>query len=167
MNPAPAVRLPGGIYESISCLIMNESETELLWTSRSDYDTILKHASSGKDPTFEEAGHMADYWFALGVQDLLIITLGANGVFYFARHANKHETRTKGHIQGIKAKVVDTTAAGDTFVGALATQIARNGGKTPDDPRSFIEFANRAAARTVEKSGAMAAIPWLDEVLEQ
>lgn len=61
-------------------------------------------------------------------------------------------------------KVVDTTAAGDTFVGGLAVRIAQNGGKTPESPEEMIQFANAAAARTVEKAGAMAAIPWLDEV---
>lgn len=68
------------------------------------------------------------------------------------------------HVHGQKAKVVDTTAAGDTFVGGLAVKVARNGGKFSPDPSKDLKFANAAAARAVEKQGAMAAIPYLDEV---
>jgi ribokinase len=71
---------------------------------------------------------------------------------------------TSQHVPGQKAHVVDTTAAGDTFVGALAVKIAQNGGKLSSDPSSDLVFANAAAARAVEKHGAMAAIPYLDEV---
>lgn len=147
------------MYETTSCLIMNESETELLWDS-------MQGQPPAKDLTLASAQVIATHFFSVGVQDLVIITLGGKGVFYFARGSEDHETRAQGHIPSQKVQVVDTTAAGDTFVGALATQIARNGGKTPDDPRSIIEFANRAAAKTVGKAGAMAAIPWLDEVPE-
>lgn len=56
-------------------------------------------------------------------------------------------------------KVVDTTAAGDTFVGAYAVAAVRKGrnqGVGQEDVRS----ACKAAARTVEKQGAQAVIPW-------
>ena len=49
-------------------------------------------------------------------------------------------------------------------MGGLATKIAANGGKTPEDPAPLIEFANGAAAKTVERKGAMSAIPRLDEL---
>lgn len=87
-----------------------------------------------------------------------MITNTLQGVYYSAR------SRGSGHVAGRKAKVVDTTAAGDTFVGGLAVEIAKNGGKTPSSPESIIQFANSAAARTVEKAGAMAAIPWFNEL---
>lgn len=80
------------------------------------------------------------------------------GVYHSAK------SRSSGHTPGRKAKVVDTTAAGDTFVGGLAVEIAKNGGKTPQSPESMIQFANSAAARAVEKPGAMAAIPWVNEL---
>lgn len=60
--------------------------------------------------------------------------------------------------------MVDTTAAGDTFVGAVAVELAKLGGISPESLSFTIEFANIAAAKTVEKAGAMAAIPWLNEV---
>jgi len=97
-----------------------------------------------------------------GIKDLVIVTLGGNGVTY--RTSRQTRDSAEIHVPGLKVKVVDTTAAGDTFVGALAVQIARNGGRTPDDPASIFGFANAAAAKTVEKAGAMAAIPYLNEV---
>ena len=138
LNPAPAVPLPDEIYLHIDCLVMNESEQQIL--------------SAGKQVS------MLSY-LDRGIKDLVIVTLGGNGVSYLTSRQ-----RTEIHVAGRKVRVVDTTAAGDTFVGALAVQIARNGGKTPDDPASIFDFANAAAAKTVEKSGAMAAIPYLDEV---
>lgn len=49
-------------------------------------------------------------------------------------------------------------------MGGLAVKVAGNGGKFSADPTTDVVFANAAAARAVEKHGAMAAIPWLDEV---
>ena len=63
--------------------------------------------------------------------------------------------------------VVDTTAAGDTFVGAYAVAVARSKSQTSQavfDIDAAVTFANKAAARTVERKGAQSAIPWLDEV---
>lgn len=65
--------------------------------------------------------------------------------------------------------MVDTTAAGDTFVGAYAVAIARSKFQSATgafDIDSAIAFANRAAALTVQRKGAQSAIPWVDEVPE-
>lgn len=59
----------------------------------------------------------------------------------------------------IKREVVDTTAAGDTFCGALATELAA--GRTMEEA---LHFANRAASLTVTRKGAQQAIPWREEV---
>jgi ribokinase len=61
------------------------------------------------------------------------------------------------------SNVVDTTAAGDTFVGAYAVRMVRREKQKPVD-KAAIKFACNAAARTVEKAGAQSAIPWSDEV---
>ena len=62
---------------------------------------------------------------------------------------------------------MDTTAAGDTFVGGYAVAVARSKAtskKGAFDIDAAIDFANRAASKTVQKRGAQSAIPWLDEV---
>ncbi|KAG9605422.1 Ribokinase-like protein, partial [Aureobasidium melanogenum] len=129
----------------IDCLIMNESEADILREAKEEL----------KD---EDLPEICEAFFKRGVPDMVVITLGAKGVYHSAK------SRGSGHTPGRKAKVVDTTAAGDTFVGGLAVEIAKNGGKTPEAPQKMIEFANSAAARTVEKPGAMAAIPWFNEL---
>ncbi|KAH0278600.1 Ribokinase-like protein, partial [Aureobasidium melanogenum] len=145
MNPAPAQKLPEDLYQYIDCLIMNESEADILREAKEEL----------KD---EDLPEICEAFFKRGVPDMVVITIGAKGVY----HSTK--SRGSGHTPGRKAKVVDTTAAGDTFVGGLAVEIAKNGGKTPEAPQKIIEFANSAAARTVEKPGAMAAILWFNEL---
>ena len=58
-----------------------------------------------------------------------------------------------------KVKVVDTTAAGDSFSGALA--VALSNGKGIDDA---IDFANIVGTITVTRKGAQSSLPTLDEV---
>ncbi|TKX26812.1 ribokinase [Elsinoe australis] len=141
-NPAPAITLPEEIYPSIDCIIVNETEAEIM--------------CRGQDKPWNE------FFFSRGVRDMAIRTLGGKGVEYVSRSGS-----SAGKIFTVpaeKVKVVDTTAAGDTFVGGLATKIAEAGGKGLSDPREVIAFANRAAAKTVERSGAMDAIPKLSEL---
>ncbi|KAK4983234.1 putative ribokinase [Elasticomyces elasticus] len=148
LNPAPAQVLPDDAYENIDCLVVNETEAATL--------SQLSGAEA------RDIDRVATGLLDRGVRHLVVVTLGAKGVYYISRSNGPAEARGT-FISACKAKVVDTTAAGDTFVGASAVFIARAKDRTLD-PREGIEFANRAAARTVEKPGAMAAIPWLDEV---
>jgi len=142
INPAPALKLPSEAYAHIDCLIMNESEADILAEGGSaDLTSYLDR----------------------GVRDMVVKTLGAAGVAW--RTTRQKKDSPDSHVAGQKAKVVDTTAAGDTFVGGLAVQIARNGGKSPEDATDMFQFANAAAAKTVQKAGAMAAIPYLDEIV--
>jgi len=71
----------------------------------------------------------------------------------------------KGLVPAEKAKVVDTTAAGDTFVGMYALEVVgrEKGGKF--DVEGAVRKANRAAAKTVERKGAQDSIPWRDELV--
>jgi len=68
-------------------------------------------------------------------------------------------------IPARKVKVVDTTAAGDTFVGAYAVEVVRSKLRAENfSLEKAVEGANAAAAMTVQKKGAQASIPWADEV---
>lgn len=84
---------------------------------------------------------------------ILIITLGADGF----EISKKEKSRRHG---GHRIKAVDTTAAGDTFCGALAARLAA--GESLDDAT---EFANRAAAIACTKMGAQPSVPTYDEVI--
>lgn len=91
---------------------------------------------------------------------LIMVTLGGEGVFY--RYGD-----AVGKVPAVPVDVRDTNGAGDTFLGAMLAQIA---GK--DEPlcfdeealRGFLAFANRAAAITCSRAGAIPAMPGLDEI---
>ncbi|KAI9880845.1 MAG: hypothetical protein M1830_010440 [Pleopsidium flavum] len=146
-NPAPAIPLPDEAYRCITHLIVNESEA-----------AILSGETSGQAFQPGVVQRIADHFRSLGVQNI-IVTLGSKGVFY-SGSPGKY-----GDIPAEKAKVVDTTAAGDTFVGAYAVEVARHVGKGGEfDVADTVKLANRAAAKTVERRGAQAAIPWMNEL---
>ncbi|KAK5138800.1 hypothetical protein LTR04_004174 [Oleoguttula sp. CCFEE 6159] len=150
LNPAPAVPLDAAVFKGLSHLIMNESEAAIL--------------SGMSDEEFGSADldDIASNFLVRGVRNV-IITLGAKGVYY---HTSPwYAIRKPGTtLAAARATVVDTTAAGDTFVGAYAVAVAKARALDDFDVDAAVAFANRAAARTVERKGARAAVPWLDEV---
>lgn len=146
LNPAPAVKLPEEAYPAITHLILNETEAAIL-AGRS----VEEVEAEG----FEWEGLAAEF-LKKGVKSV-VVTLGAKGAYYAT-------ARRSGYVKAAKVeKVVDTTAAGDTFVGAYAVSIVRKGGHESIDD-DIVTFACTAAGRTVERQGAQSAIPWADEV---
>ena len=89
----------------------------------------------------------------LGVKNL-IITLGSKGSLLV-----KENEIVK--IEPNKVKAVDTTAAGDTYVGVFASQLVK--GKTEIDA---LNYASIASSLTCLKEGAQQSIPFENEVLE-
>lgn len=93
---------------------------------------------------------------------LILVTLGAQGVF----------CRWRGEsfvVPGVPTKVADTNGAGDTFLGAVLAQLCRRGEHpleelNGEELREILLFANRAAALTCSRSGAIPAMPNLEEV---
>ena len=142
LNPAPALELPETAYPAISHLILNETEAATLsGKSGDDWEGVARK--------FQD----------LGVKNV-IITLGGEGVFYASGDQ-------KGHVPGEKVKVVDTTAAGDTFVGAYAVSVvSQTADRDNVDIEQAVRGANKAAAMTVQKKGAQEAIPYLGELHE-
>ncbi|KAL6703426.1 putative ribokinase [Coniothyrium glycines] len=152
INPAPAIPLPEEAYQGLGHLIVNETEAAIL---------------SGIDnPTSWD--EVAAVFIARGVENV-IITLGGDGVFY---QTSKQQSRSQsGHIvPARKVKVIDTTAAGDTFAGAYTVAVAKWKAMSRGadfDLDAAIAHANRAASMTVQKAGAQSSIPWQDEVPNQ
>ncbi|KAK3898449.1 ribokinase [Staphylotrichum tortipilum] len=142
LNPAPARPLPEAAYAGLGHLVVNETEAALLGgVEVSELDTE------------EGMEKVARGFVGRGVRNV-VITLGGRGVYYMG------EGGEKGLVGAEKAKVVDTTAAGDTFVGRYALDVVRGGVGIGEAVRR----ANKAAARTVERKGAQDSIPWRDEV---
>jgi ribokinase len=138
LNPAPVSRpLPPDWYASIDYLIPNESEASAL--SGLSVDSL------------DTAQAAATRLIALGAGKV-IITLGAQGSLFA-------DGRRFEHFPAPVVKAVDTTAAGDTFVGGFAAALAA--GK---DEAQAIRFGQVAAALSVTRAGAQPSIPALNDV---
>ncbi|MCD8131433.1 MAG: carbohydrate kinase [Lachnospiraceae bacterium] len=120
----------------------------------SDEETVL--LSGYEDPT--EAAICLE---AMGIQ-LVLVTLGANGVLY------RYQGRT-GIVPGYHVQVSDTNGAGDTFLGAVLAKLAKRRRALSDLPenelRQILSYANAAAALTTSRPGAIPAMPGKREVL--
>ena len=93
---------------------------------------------------------------------LVMVTLGSAGVYY------RFGSLT-GTMPGYKVTVADTNGAGDTFLGAMLSRLAgRPAGPfaalTREELEAALDFANRAAALTCKRSGAIPAMPTKEEV---
>lgn len=133
VNPAPAASLSHELLDGLYCLTPNETEAETLTGVK------VKDIESAK----ESAMHLLN----LGVVNV-IITLGEKGALV----CNK---QTVTHLSAPKVKVVDTTAAGDTFNGILASLLSE--GKTIEEATSV---AIQGASLSVQKAGATDSIPF-------
>ncbi|KAH9623459.1 hypothetical protein KSS87_001905 [Heliosperma pusillum] len=92
---------------------------------------------------------------------LLLVTLGDQGCRYY--------TKTfKGSVEAFKVKAVDTTGAGDSFIGALLSKIVDDHSIIEDEPRlrQAVKFANACGAITTTKKGAIPALPTEAETME-
>ncbi|MBN3727597.1 PfkB family carbohydrate kinase, partial [Burkholderia sp. Ac-20379] len=139
LNPAPVLGpLPDGWLPLIDWLIPNEVEAAAL--------TGMTIAT----PAHAEAA--ARSLMAGGARNV-IVTLGAQGVVAL------FDGGVARHYPAPKVEAVDTTAAGDTFIGGLAARLAA--GEAPD---AAIRFAQRAASISVTRAGAQPSIPRLSEI---
>ena len=135
-NPAPAVKLQQDIFNYVDYLIVNEGECELLSNINPDSDeNILKayHKLNAKS---------------------LIITLGSKGSLYI-----NNDKIVK--IAPNKVNAIDTTAAGDTYVGIFASQLVK--GVSVVDA---LNYASVGSSLTCLKKGAQQSIPYHDEIIE-
>lgn len=133
LNPAPACHLPDELFGYISLITPNQTESALL---------------SGIEDNLDAA---VEKLMQLGVKDV-VVTLGSKGALVISEG-----TRTL--VPSLKVKAVDTTAAGDTFCGALC--VALSEGCSLVDAAGF---ATKASALTVQKMGAQDSIPFRSDI---
>jgi len=139
LNPAPAQPLPDELLAKLSVITPNETEAELL---------------TGIEVTDESSAALASEALKEKGVESVIITLGSKGAF--VDHGGQQYM-----VSGFKVDAMDTTAAGDTFNGALAVAISQK-----KDMRDAVRFANAAAALSVTKLGAQPSVPSLKEIIE-
>jgi len=137
LNPAPASKLSDEVLAMVDVLTPNETECEMI--------TGIKISS------IEDGKRAVEFLNRKGVP-YVIITMGGNGVVYNSPEGILHKT-----VPAVK--VVDTTAAGDSFSGAIA--VALSEGKTIDEA---VDFANIVGTLTVTKKGAQTSLPTVKDV---
>ncbi|MGR5557691.1 ribokinase [Vibrio fortis] len=135
LNPAPARPLTNELLACVDVITPNETEAEVL---------------TGVTVSDDASAHQA----ALALHDkgikTVMITLGAKGVWL----SHSGESNQGELIPGFRVEATDTTAAGDTFNGALVT------GLLEEMPlEKAIKFAHAAAAISVTRFGAQTSIP--------
>ena len=136
LNPAPACAIDAALMETVDILVVNEIEAEMI---------------SGVRVTPENPEAAAARLKEMGAGSV-VITLGDKGSYCL-------NCKSDWYVPAFRVQAVDTTAAGDTFCGALAVVCAAR----PLD-REAIEFASAAAALAVTRMGAQPSIPTGAEV---
>jgi ribokinase len=137
LNPAPARMLPLELLECVYIITPNKTEAEILSGIKvSDWDSARK---------------AADIISAKGVRNV-VITLGSKGAL-IKENDRYHE------VEACRVDAVDTTAAGDTFCGALCVGLSES-----MSIESAVKLATRASALTVTRMGAQSSIPYRKEL---
>lgn len=137
LDPAPAQQLSDHILSEIDFLLPNEGELDLLM------------AAADAQTRSEKIEILLDK----GVKNI-IVTEGEKGLNFY----NKEQAL---HLDALKVKAVDTTAAGDVFAGAFAASLI-----SENDLEKSLKCAVQAAAYSVSKSGAQSSIPDQNELNE-
>lgn len=139
LNPAPAALLSDALLSKLWLITPNRTEAQLL---------------TGLPVTNEqEAATAAEALAAKGVKNV-VITLGSNGAYVLSQDF-------RGIVPATPVKAVDTTAAGDTFNGALCVALSEGRGI-----KDACTFAAKASAISVTRMGAQPSIPYRKEIVE-
>ena len=137
-NPAPARKLSGEVFKNTDYLILNETEMEEIFEIKFNDEEYTEKISSKKK----------EY----GIKNI-ILTLGDKGSILFSEDNNIKK-------YGVyKVKAVDTTAAGDSFIGAFTMKICEIG-----NPDEAIKYATAVSAIVVTRQGAQDSIPTREEI---
>ncbi|MGB8454527.1 MAG: ribokinase [Anaerocolumna sp.] len=142
-NPAPARPIPGEMWKYIDVIIPNEGE--------------LSQIVDRKLTTIEEIKQASCELLVKGVKYVLV-TMGENGSMLTS-------SSDSYIIPPIKVNAVDTTAAGDSFIGGLAAALSQ---KEIYDDATILEcagFAAKVAAVVVQREGAQTSLPTMQEVM--
>ena len=165
-NPAPM--FPAGIplaaLTNLAVLVVNETECRQLFNSVEELKIVKLSDCEDESLTGPELLRLTSYLHKEAHIAIVLVTLGSRGAYY-SRSTKTFGGVDKCLIPAAKVeKVVDTTAAGDAFVGYFATALARHLVHTKSLDNFHVgnaaSMANKAAAKCVQRSGAMESIPF-------
>jgi ribokinase len=145
LNAAPAQRLEPGLLSQLDALVVNEREANALVAYEREAKTLVQH---------EDSSTTAAALRTMGPK-VVIVTLGPSGSL-FCDETGVHR------VEPFDVKSIDSTGAGDAFMGALSVGIARR-----LETKAAVRFANAAGAAATSSVGAQAALPRLDDLRRQ
>ena len=137
LNPSPPAQLPTHLLSLVDFIVPNEMEAQSLTGIKWRGDRDIRR--------------MGETLIKMGVRNV-VITLGSKGFFF----RNRSE---EFWMKAFKVNVVDTTAAGDAFLGGLVTALAQN-----KPIQEALRFANGAGALATTKLGAQPSLPLRKEL---
>lgn len=141
LNPAPARSIPDELLKYTDIIIPNETEAAAL--------------TGIEVNNLEQAEEAAKVFLNKGVK-YTIITLGEKGAAVVTNEKSEI-------VPAYKVKAVDTTAAGDSFIGALSSKI-KKGNLEFDNLTSAVKFGNKVSSIVVQKEGAQPSIPYIKDI---
>lgn len=140
LNPAPAkADIPSELLTLTDVITPNETEAQ----------SITGVEVNDKNSMVIAANKM----HRMGIATILI-TVGDKGSFYSLKNDDY------GFVDAFKVKAIDTTAAGDTFIGYLAAGLK----KDLSNIEEAMKFGNKASSITVQEKGAQNSIPYAKQV---
>lgn len=141
LNPAPAKEIPTELLKYTDIIVPNETEATAL--------------TGVKVQDLESAKQAANIFFNNKVK-YVIITLGDKGAAVISKEDGVL-------IPAYKVNAVDSTAAGDSFIGAISTKLTKSN-LNINSLVEAVKFGNKVSAIAVQREGAQPSIPFLKEI---
>ena len=143
LNPAPAKKINEELLKVTDIIVPNETEAEVLTGITVE--------------TLEDANKAGKVFLEKGVK-FVVITLGDKGAAVIGKDFCKL-------VPSYKVNAIDTTAAGDSFIGGLSSKLDfRNINK--ETLIGAVNFGNKVSSISVQRKGAQPSIPYLKEIEE-
>lgn len=142
LNPAPVAPIDAALLDLVDVLVLNETELAALSGAGASASAAWSHAETAA----------AARRLAARRDQRIVVTLGAEGALAVAGEETYR-------VPGRRVTPVDTTGAGDCFVGTLAAALARGVPFT-----LALEIANAAASLSVQRKGAGTSMPTAEEI---
>lgn len=143
LNPAPAKEITENLLKNTDIIIPNEMEAFEITKIKIKNENDIKKS--------------AEVFLERGIK-FVIITLGEKGAAIISKY--KFEI-----IPAYKVNAIDTTAAGDSFIGALAHKLGEKE-LSFENIKEGVLYGNKVSSIVVQKEGAQSSIPYLSEVKE-
>ncbi|ACL70743.1 PfkB family carbohydrate kinase [Halothermothrix orenii] len=155
----PNIRPPlwGSLEEAVKQINQVIPEADILKINEEELKVL-----TGLNDLKEESILKACQEFYQKGPELIIVTLGGEGCFYYS-------SAGYGMVEGFKTKAIDTTGAGDSFVAAVLSSLVKADltnlqGLSTKKLEEILTFANKVASIVVTRNGGIPSLPFIDEV---